>query len=156
MAACVLTNAGFGLPAFKILGASWAIHQAVCKQLNIASSTSLQELQHLLSEKSAKPIRLVTCSEGNWGRASARMAKILGVSITVYVPGFMSEYTQNLLRSEGAEVKVLEGGSYDDSIAATVQDAEQTGALMVMDTAWQGYVEIPQVCFRLSRASLLS
>ncbi|KAI5364079.1 putative pyridoxal-phosphate dependent enzyme [Septoria linicola] len=134
----------FGLPAFKVLGASWAIHRSICKHLGIPASTALDELIKQLSKNASNQIRLVTCSGGNWGRACGRMAKILRVPITIYVPGFMSEYTQNLLRGEGAEVKVLQDGSYDDSIAATKRDAQSSGALMVMDTSWDDYTEIPK------------
>lgn len=135
----------FGLPAFKVLGASWAIHRSICKHLGIPASTTLDALIKQLSKNPSDQIRLVTCSEGNWGRACGRMAKILRVPLTIYVPGFMSQYTQNLLRGEGAEVKVLQDGSYDDSIAATKRDAESSGALMVMDTSWDDYTEIPKV-----------
>jgi diaminopropionate ammonia-lyase len=58
----------------------------------------------------------------------------------------MSAYTQNLLGEEGAEVKVLEGGSYDDSIAAALEDSQRTGALLIMDTSWEGYEQVPKVC----------
>ncbi|KAF2211360.1 hypothetical protein CERZMDRAFT_85527 [Cercospora zeae-maydis SCOH1-5] len=134
----------FGLPAFKILGASYAIHRSICRQLELPASTTLDQLKQCLSQNKDKSIRLVTCSEGNWGRACGRMAQILDIPVTIYVPGFMSEYTQNLLRGEGAEVKVLKDGSYDDSIAATRRDSEDTGALMVMDVSWEGYTEIPK------------
>ena len=133
----------FGLPSFKILGASWAIHQALCTRLELPSSTSLEDLTGVL--KGRTDVRLVTCTEGNWGRACARMAKHLGIPCTIYVPWFMNEYTQGLLRGEGADVKVLTDGSYDDTIAAVQNDAETTGAMMVMDTSWEGYTEAPHV-----------
>lgn len=137
----------FGLPAFKILGASWAIHRAVCQKLGVSHSTPLEALREMVAGKSSSsnPIRLVLCTEGNWGRASARMSKYLGITATIYVPGFMSEYTANLIRAESAEVIVLKDGSYDDCIAATKVDADNTGALMVMDVSWDGYEQIPQV-----------
>ena len=133
----------FGLPSFKILGASWAIHQTICKHLGLSGSMSLDDLKKNLNGRT--DVRLVTCTEGNWGRACARMAKYLDIPATIYVPYFMNEYTQNLLRGEGAEVKVLANGSYDDTIAAVKNDAETTGALMVLDTSWKGFTEIPQV-----------
>jgi diaminopropionate ammonia-lyase len=73
------------------------------------------------------------------------VARDVGIAATVYVPGFMSAYTRELLRGEGADVRVLEGGSYDDSIAAAREDAAATGALMVMDVSWEGYEEVPKV-----------
>lgn len=134
----------FGLPSFKILGASWAVHQSICKRLRLPRSTSLDDLAGAL-KGSSYIVRLVTCTEGNWGRAVARMAKYLSIPATVYVPGFMNEYTRNLIRGEGADVRVLKDGSYDESIAAAQYDAATTGALIVMDTSWEGYTEIPQV-----------
>ncbi|KAF2487446.1 tryptophan synthase beta subunit-like PLP-dependent enzyme [Neohortaea acidophila] len=134
----------FGLPSFKILGASWAIHRAVCAQLALPTSLSTTDLAAKLQQRNEHNVRLVTCTEGNWGRACARMAKYLAIPITVYVPAFMNEYTRNLIRGEGADVRVLEGGSYDDAIAAVQKDSEATGATMVMDTSWEGYTEFPQ------------
>lgn len=133
----------FGLPAFKILGASWAIHQSICKRIGLPKTASLEELIQALKQRD--DIHLVTCTEGNWGRACARMAKYLGIPCKIYVPYFMNEYTQRLLRGEGAEVVLLENGSYDDSIAAVRKEASGTEALMVLDTSWDGFSECPQV-----------
>ena len=133
----------FGLPSFKIAGASWAVHRAICQRLGLPASTPLTELRETLAEKPGE-VRLVTCTDGNWGRAVARMCKVLDVPATIYVPGFMNEYTQGLIHSEGANVKVVDNGAYDDAIVAVQKHArEDQGALMVMDTSWQGYEEVP-------------
>ncbi|KAF2773641.1 tryptophan synthase beta subunit-like PLP-dependent enzyme [Teratosphaeria nubilosa] len=136
----------FGLPSFKVLGASWAIHRAICKRLNLPRTTSLAHLIAAL-QNGNHDIRLVTCTDGNWGRAVARTAKILGISALVYVPSFTSSYTIDLVRSESATVKVVTDGpgkgSYDDAVQAMQVDARESGSLMVMDTSWGGYEEIP-------------
>ncbi|WPH00432.1 Hypothetical protein R9X50_00326100 [Acrodontium crateriforme] len=139
----------FGLPAFKILGASWAIHRAVCQRLGLGEQSrelSLADLEASLKSGrfGGEKVRLVSCTEGNWGRATARVAKYLGVLVTIYAPGYMSEYTQNIIRSEGANVEVLKGASYDETIEVVKRDAETTGALLVMDVSWDGYEQIPQ------------
>lgn len=136
----------FGLPAFKIVGASWAVYKAVCQKVNLAPTVSLEEVGKAAREQNVK---LVTCTEGNWGRAVARMGKLMGVKVRIYVPWFMTEGTQAKIRSEGAEVLVVEGGNYDDTISASRKDSEVEGALLVMDTSWEGYEEIPEVCLRL-------
>lgn len=140
----------FGLPAFKILGASWAIHQTICKHLGLPKETSLDELIQKL--KGRNDVRLVLCTEGNWGRACARMAKYLGIPCKIYVPDLMNDYTQGTLRGEGAEVLVLENGTYDDCIARVRKEASTTEALMVMDTSWEGFTECPQVRLILTHA----
>ncbi|KAK4955337.1 hypothetical protein LTR10_007532 [Elasticomyces elasticus] len=128
----------FGLPSFKILGASWAIHRALCQRLGLRSSTTLDGVKQALASRKHS-VRLVTCSEGNWGRAVARMAKYYDIPATIYVPGFMNKYTRNLIR----DLRVLDG-SYDDTIAAVQHEAEtDSNTLMVMDTSWPGYEEIP-------------
>ena len=72
------------------------------------------------------------------------MAKYLEIKAVVFVPGFMDEATQEKIRSEGAEVRVVDG-DYDDSIAKAREEAEGKGAMLVMDVSWEGYEEIPQV-----------
>jgi diaminopropionate ammonia-lyase len=137
----------FGLPAFKILGASWAVHRTVCEILRLPPTTSLEIMRRAVSDRNASmpAVRIVACTEGNWGRALTKMAKFLDISATIYVPGLMSEYTRNLLRVESAEVIVLDDGTYDDCIAAARDDAQRTGASLIMDTSWEGYERIPQV-----------
>ena len=136
-------SARFGLPSFKIAGASWAIHQALCGRLELPKTTSLTDLTRALNSRN--DISVVTCTDGNWGRACARMAKYLSITCRIYVPYFMNEYTQSLLREEGADVRLLADGSYDDAILAVRNDSASTGALMVLDTSWPAYAEIPQV-----------
>ncbi|CAN9406845.1 unnamed protein product [Alternaria sp. RS040] len=130
-----------GLPAFKILGASWAIHKAIASKCHLPLSATLDQLGTAAREAG---IELVACTEGNWGRAVSRMAKYLEIKAVVFVPGFMDEATQEKIRSEGAEVRVVDG-DYDDSIAKAREEAEGKGAMLVMDVSWEGYEEIPQV-----------
>lgn len=133
----------FGLPSFKILGASWAVHSTVCEHLRVPKSCSRGDLRFIL--RNEQDVRLVCCTEGNWGRACARMAKYLNLPIKIYVPGYMNKYTQDTLRAEDADVEVLADGSYDDAIAMAREDAESNNSLLVMDTSWDGYTEIPKV-----------
>ena len=90
-------------------------------------------------------MELVTCTEGNWGRAVARMAKYLGVKAVIFVPDFMDEATAGKIRSEGATVVVVDG-DYDFSIEKAKEEAEKAGGgMLVMDVSWEGYDEIPEV-----------
>ena len=133
----------FGLPSFKILGASWAIHRGLCQHLGLPASTTLAELTDAL--KGRDDVSLVLTTEGNWGRAVARMGKYLGIPVLVYVPYFMNAYTQDLICSEGAEVKLMEGKSYDDCVDIVKEAAGKAGQVAVMDLSWEGFTEIPQV-----------
>jgi diaminopropionate ammonia-lyase len=105
----------FGLPAFKILGASWAIHRA-------------------LEQRGDRP-RLACATDGNHGRAVARVARDRGLEATVFVPADMIAARREAIVAEGARVEVVEG-SYDDA----VERAAQAGALVIQDT---GEGEVP-------------
>lgn len=129
-----------GLPAFKILGASWAVFKAVAEECNLPLASALHEVGKAAKEKG---IRLVTCTEGNWGRAVSRMAKYLDITAIIFVPDFMDEATQEKIRSEGAEVVVVDG-DYDYSIQKARAEAGR-GGLLVMDVSWEGYDMIPEV-----------
>ncbi len=142
----------FGLPSFKILGASWAVYHAVADRLGLdvfspeAQAIPLSGLGALAKEKGVD-IKLVTCTEGNWGRAVARMAGYMGVSVVVYVPSHMTKATRDRIKEEGADVVVAEG-DYDVVAGVARAEAEKLGerGLLVMDIAWEGYETVPQVC----------
>jgi diaminopropionate ammonia-lyase len=111
-----------GLPAFKVLGASWACHRVLQRHPGA---------------------HLVTATDGNHGRAVARMAAHFGVGATVFVPDVMLPATAARIEAEGAEVVRLEVG-YDDAVrAAAAYAAESPDRALVQDTAWEGYTEVP-------------
>ncbi len=113
----------FGLPAFKILGASWACHQVLRRRPGA---------------------ELVTATDGNHGRAIARMARQFGVPATIFVPDVMLEMTAARIAAEGARVIRL-GAGYDDAVraAASYADEDPASRALVQDTAWDGYTEVP-------------
>lgn len=129
-----------GLPAFKILGASWAVYKAVAEKCNLPPNSSLEEVGTAAKQQG---IRLVTCTEGNWGRAVSRMAKYLSITATIFVPDFMDLATQKKIEGEGGKVIVI-NGDYDDSVRYAQEEAEK-GDLLVMDVAYPGYEQIPEV-----------
>lgn len=134
-----------GLPAFKILGASWAIYKALAAKCHLPLTTTLEELGAAARREG---VRLVTCTEGNWGRAVARMARYLQIESIVFVPDFMDEATQSKIASEGADVVVVDG-NYDFSIQKAREEAENAG-LLVMDVSFTGYEIIPEVTHPLA------
>lgn len=135
----------FDLPSFKILGASWAVFRAVTDNIGLSPNDDGLGWQQVGSRASAAGISLVTCTEGNWGRAVARMAKYLDLPVEIFVPSFMPETTRVRIRSEGAHLRIVDG-SYDDSVSYARQEAEaKDKAILVMDMGWEGYEQIPEV-----------
>ncbi|MEU7045860.1 pyridoxal-phosphate dependent enzyme [Streptomyces varsoviensis] len=117
-----------GLPAFKALGASWAVHR-------------------VLSSRGAgggAPVRLVTATDGNHGRAVARTARLLGHRAHVFVAHGVHPGAVAAIAGEGARVTEVPG-VYDDAVraAAEAAAAEGSDAVLVQDTAWPGYEDVP-------------
>jgi len=86
---------------------------------------------------------LVTATDGNHGRAVARMARLCGAPARVFVPAVTEPATRAAIAEEGAEVVQVAGG-YDEAVAAARQWAEgQPGSALIQDTAWPGYEQVP-------------
>ena len=130
----------FGLPSFKILGASWGIFRAISKQLALSSDVELKEL----SEAARKiPIKLFAATDGNHGRAVAFMADMLSLEAHIFVPEILDEHTRELIVREGATIHVV-SGDYDLTVQKAAEVAKATyGGLLVQDTSFPGYEEIP-------------
>lgn len=135
-----------GLPAFKIMGASWAVVRAVAQALHATTgveqweSRTIGELTEALEP--IKPMTLTCATDGNHGRAVARMAKLLGLGARIVVPADMAPARIDAIRSEGAEV-VIHHGSYDDAVARAAAEADER-MLVIADTSWPGYEDVPR------------
>jgi diaminopropionate ammonia-lyase len=114
----------FGLPAFKYLGASWAARR-------------------LLGEPPYDPeLELVAATDGNHGRAVARVAREAGIAATVLVPAQTVPARIEAITGEGARVEVVDG-SYDDAVRRSAALAGPH-RLVLSDTSWPGYEEVPR------------
>ncbi|SPO01596.1 related to diaminopropionate ammonia-lyase [Cephalotrichum gorgonifer] len=69
----------FDLPSFKILGASWATYRALTTKIGLSLDSDLETLKAGL-QGAATPVVFFAATDGNHGRAVARMGSILGLS----------------------------------------------------------------------------
>ena len=112
-----------GLPAFKALGASWALYRA-------------------LQYRPPGPVTVVAATDGNHGRAVARFARRLGHRARIVLPDGVSPAAAQAIRDEDADV-IVAGGSYDHAVATAVRLAEESNGVLVQDTSWDGYTDVP-------------
>ena len=77
----------FGLPAFKILGASWAIERALAATAGVTG--------------------LVAATDGNHGRAVARLAAQRGLAARIFVPAGVHPAAVAAIAGEGASVTTV-------------------------------------------------
>jgi diaminopropionate ammonia-lyase len=138
-----------GLPAFKVLGASWAIHQLLTTPpsgeppapAGAAPADGLARLRTAAARRAG--LIFVTATDGNHGRAVARMARLTGAPARVFVPAVTEPATRAAIASEDAELTQIDG-TYDEAVAAARQWAQDhPGAALVQDTAWPGYEQVP-------------
>lgn len=133
----------FGLNAFKVLGGSWCIGRYIAKKLNV-------QLEELTYERLTSPetrsalagLTFVTATDGNHGRGIAWTAARLGLNSVVYMPkGSARERLENI-RALGAKAEITPW-NYDDTVRYASRQAEEQGWVLVQDTSWEGYEEIP-------------
>lgn len=134
----------FGLNAFKALGGSYAIGQYLAERLNIHPAELTydmlvsSEVREALGE-----ITFITATDGNHGRGVAWTANQLKQKSVVYMPKGSSVERLNHIKSEGADASITEL-NYDDTVRLAAEDAEGNHWVLVQDTAWEHYEEIPK------------
>lgn len=130
------------LPAFKILGASWAIARVYGERLGIAEA----ELTFSAIKDNAMSSgisSMVAATDGNHGRAVARMGKYLGCKVDIFIPFGVSPEAIAAIESEGAVIHKTEA-SYDVAVEKAQHFMESvSGAILIQDTSWKGYEDIP-------------
>ena len=132
-----------GLPAFKVLGASWAVNKAVSGALGHPEpAATLDELRGRVT--GGPDLTLVTATDGNHGRAIGRLAALLGPAARVYVPTGLSPTALEKIRSEGEGVDVIETGQLYDDAVRTAADSVGERELLIQDTSWPGYEDVPR------------
>ena len=148
-----------GLPAFKILGASWAVYRVLEARmaqsegrasarpgLAAASPSSIFEPWQTIDELKERlaplrPLTLTTATDGNHGRAVAHIAALLGFAARIFVPAGTAQARIDAIAGEGAFVEVVDG-TYEDAVARAAHQANDR-CLVISDTSWPGYEEIP-------------
>lgn len=141
-----------GLPSFKILGASWATFRALTEAVGLPTTASLEELKTAL-RGSDIPVKLFAATDGNHGRAVARMGAILGLAVQIYVPSGLNPSTIKHIREEGAAVEELDC-SYDRSVQVSFEESGKTpGGVLIGDVGFAGYEDIPEVRYSMNVSS---
>ena len=118
----------FGLNAFKVLGASYAVCEILKKNPEISI--------------------FCAATDGNHGRAVAWVARKLKRKAIIYMPSWTVPERVKAIEQEGAEVHVIDK-SYDIAVeiaSARVKQRNDAGNnywSLIQDTAWDGFEEIP-------------
>lgn len=133
----------FGLNAFKVLGGSYAIGNYLARKLGKPlTETGYAVLTAPETREVLGDITFITATDGNHGRGVAWTASILGQRSVVHMPRGSAEERLNNIRACGAQADIIDG-NYDDAVRLSRKEAEENGWVIVQDTSWEGYEEIP-------------
>ena len=94
----------FGMPSFKLLGASWATYRALVDHVG-SEPESWDDVEDLRAWVAPlRPFALAAATDGNHGRAVARMAKLLGLEASVFVPAGTTRSRIEAIEGRGSEL----------------------------------------------------
>lgn len=133
----------FGLNAFKVLGGSFAMAQYMAQRLG----RDISELPYekLISDEVRNElgdITFVTATDGNHGRGVAWTANKLKQKSVVYMPKGSSQIRLENIRKEGADASITDM-NYDEAVRLAAKYASEHNGVVIQDTAWEGYEDIP-------------
>ena len=133
----------FGLNAFKVLGGSYAIGNFLAQKLGkTIAEVDYDRLIRQDCRQIIGDLTFVTATDGNHGRGVAWTATQFGQKSVVYMPkGSAQERLENI-RAAGADASITDM-NYDDAVRLANHQAETKGWILVQDTAWEGYTDIP-------------
>ncbi|WP_407397615.1 diaminopropionate ammonia-lyase [Anaerovibrio sp.] len=135
----------FGLNAFKGLGGLYSITRVICRELGLdAEEISFSDLKEPEYQEAVHKMVFVTATDGNHGKGVSWAAGQLGCEAHVYMPKGSSELRAQAIRDVNpkAEVTITKTG-YDDTVRYAAEVAEKQGWILIQDTSWDGYVDIP-------------
>ncbi len=134
----------FGLNAFKVLGGSFAMARYIAQKMgkDVGEMTYGYLTSGKLQEEFGQAT-FFTATDGNHGRGVAWAANKLGQKAVVHMPKGSSRTRFDNIAKEGAQV-TIEAVNYDDCVRMAAAEAAATpNGVVVQDTAWEGYEEIP-------------
>ncbi len=139
----------FGFGAFKALGGVFAVGSILCRHLAGAGRPAVDfaELARGAHRDLTASMVFTTASSGNHGRSVAAGAKLFGSRCVIFLPGFTSAEKEAAIRARGAEVVRVEG-DYEAAVARCRTVAAEQGWIIVSDTSWDGYSDIPRDVLR--------
>ncbi len=133
----------FGLKAFKVLGASHAMGRYLAKVLQEDfSKMSAEYLCDTSTRQKLGDLVFTSTTDGNHGRGVAWTAQKLQQKASIFMPHGSAAGRVKNITDLGASCTVTEW-NYDETVARTWEEAQKYGHILMQDTAWEGYEEIP-------------
>ena len=135
----------FGLNAFKGLGGIYAVAQAAGERLGLRpEQITVPELKKPEYRDRLCQMTFATATDGNHGKGVAWAAGLLGCPAKVFMPKGSSPRRAQAIRDAGQAEVTITQWNYDDTVNYVNQCAEKNGWVLVQDTSWPGYEQVPK------------
>ncbi len=135
----------FGLKSFKALGGAYAVAKQLQARIleHTGAQASIEDLLEGRYRELVGDIVISCATDGNHGRSVAWGCRMFGCRCVIYIHRDVSAGRQAAMEAFGAEVVRIDG-NYDDSVRRADADAREHGRIIVSDTSYPGYTEIPR------------
>ena len=135
------------LGAFKALGGVYAVARLIDEAWIAAGHGPLQPQDYMSDEVKhfAASLTFVCASAGNHGMAVAAGARIFGAKARIFLAKDVPAGFETRLRERQEADVVRAGDTYEESVDAAKRNAQETGAILLADGSWPGYVHPPSL-----------
>jgi len=133
----------FELNAFKVMGGIYAIGKYIAKKLGKdIEEITFDELSSPKTIEKIGAMTFISATDGNHGRGIAWAARELGQRSVIYMPKGTSKARLEAIKREGSLAEIT-NVNYDETIRICKKLAKKNNWVMVQDTSWKGYDQIP-------------
>jgi len=135
----------FQLKSFKALGGAFAVARQLTDRIlhETGESPSIDDLLAKRYRAIVEKIVISCATDGNHGRSVAWGCQLFGCGCIIYIHRDVSAGRKQAMEELGAAV-IRVDGNYDASVKQADSDAGIHGRIIVSDTSYPGYMDIPR------------
>jgi diaminopropionate ammonia-lyase len=135
----------FGLKSFKALGGAYAVARQLQSRIvqHCGEEATIEDLLGKRFQPIIDEVVISCATDGNHGRSVAWGCQMFGCRCVIYIHRDVSSGRQQAMQALGAEVIRIDG-NYDESVRQAASEADLHHRIIVSDTSYPGYVDIPK------------
>lgn len=135
----------FNLGSFKALGGAYAVSKQIIQQLDkrFGIEANIHDLLNQNYKDQVSQLCVSCATDGNHGRSVAWGAQLFGCECIIYIHKHVSRGRELAIAKYGAKVVRIDG-NYDDSVKMANEEAHEHGRVIVSDTSYPGYMDVPK------------
>jgi diaminopropionate ammonia-lyase len=140
----------FEVGSFKALGGAYAVLRLLQERIEVVTGATQVHAHDLTARRYreiTESVTVASATDGNHGRSVAWGAQAFGCRCVIYIHATVSESRKAAIERYGAEV-IRVNGNYDEAVRRADADARNNGWMVVSDTSYEGYTDIPRDVMR--------